>query len=928
MTMPRFDSFYRAVTGNDPLPWQTRLARTVELDGWPATIGVPTGLGKTSCLHIAVWHLATQADLPPDERTAPTRIWYVVNRRLLVDAAHDLAQRLAEQLRSSEHPDVSSVADRLARIGAMGTEQGLLHIVRLRGGVEAGARSPDPSQPTVLFATVPMFASRWLFRGYGSSRSMRPIDAAHAGTDSLVLVDEAHLAAEMMRLAEPVAQCDVGDPASVLPEERSRPRFVSLSATADAHIGRFDLDDTDLAHPVVRERLDAAKPTTLAASTKRDLVADLVAAVEGLVDPDVPEVGVVFCNSPRTAREVFSRLTDDVERRLVTGRMRTREADKARAALTQGDRDIRSNRPLAWPNSRTLIVVATQTLEVGADLDFDFLVTETAGVRSVIQRFGRLNRLGRRQHARAVIVHPQDQDDHPVYGSEPAVVWSRLCEVTGGEHLELGPTNITQILGEPDDHPGRTGELLHAHLWEWAKTSEPPVGEAPAELFYAGFGDGVARVSVCWRAWLPGHDEPSPVGLAGTDTALDAAFEVPVIEAETVELPLNELRGFVDSLPAGVVSRAGLVAPDRTSLRRLDRLLPGDLVVLPTDAGGYDEFGWNPDAAELPVLDVSMLHQQVLPLVWPALETVTTEPSEGVRGVLDQLLSTDEELDFDAVAAGLTELFRTTETRGDFAGLVSSTDWHAAVHAARRSVDGTLHVPLGRQIGPGLRPRAAAVRSDAFDELSYTAESVALADHLGTVGELAARIARSLGLRPTLVESVRRAGAFHDLGKADPRFQAWLAPGGNEELQAKSDAPWSRWRSDQQRSGWPSGGRHEALSGVVVDAWLDGRACDGWDPELVMHLVLSHHGWGRPLVPPVERSEPVRFTVPVDGTDVTVIGDLAACDWAQPRRFRELCEAYGYWGLALLEAIVRQADHAASFAAGRPTGTREKVEIT
>jgi hypothetical protein len=47
---------------------------------------------------------------------------------------------------------------------------------------------------------------------------------------------------------------------------------------------------------------------------------------------------------------------------------------------------------------------------------------------------------------------------------------------------------------------------------------------------------------------------------------------------------------------------------------------------------------------------------------------------------------------------------------------------------------------------------------------------------------------------------------------------------------------------------------------------------------------------------------------------VTVDGDLTITDWGQPARFRRLCERYGTWGLALLESIVRQADHAASAA--------------
>jgi CRISPR-associated endonuclease/helicase Cas3 len=94
-----FAPFYRAVHGGrEPFPWQRRLAALVEKSGWPAEIGVPTGLGKTSCIDVAVWALARQASRLPSERTAPTRTWYVVNRRLLVDSAFDQAVQLAKLL--------------------------------------------------------------------------------------------------------------------------------------------------------------------------------------------------------------------------------------------------------------------------------------------------------------------------------------------------------------------------------------------------------------------------------------------------------------------------------------------------------------------------------------------------------------------------------------------------------------------------------------------------------------------------------------------------------------------------------------------------------------------------------------------------------------------------------------------------------------
>jgi CRISPR-associated endonuclease/helicase Cas3 len=55
-----------------------------------------------------------------------------------------------------------------------------------------------------------------------------------------------------------------------------------------------------------------------------------------------------------------------------------------------------------------------------------------------------------------------------------------------------------------------------------------------------------------------------------------------------------------------------------------------------------------------------------------------------------------------------------------------------------------------------------------------------------------------------------------------------------------------------------------------------------------------------------------KVEVAVDGQQTVVDADLSTPDWRQPARFHALCEQYGYWGLALLEAVVRQADQAVS----------------
>jgi len=99
-----------------------------------------------------------------------------------------------------------------------------------------------------------------------------------------------------------------------------------------------------------------------------------------------------------------------------------------------------------------------------------------------------------------------------------------------------------------------------------------------------------------------------------------------------------------------------------------------------------------------------------------------------------------------------------------------------------------------------------------------------------------------------------------------------------------------------------------------VQNWLQCQepARDEQLDELLIHLVVSHHGRGRPLIMPVSDGtlSPVRCEI--GGVTVTACADLSVADWEQPERFAHLNVRYGPWGLALLEAIVRQADHRVS----------------
>src|SRR5690606_19796587 len=99
----RFEEFYAAVHDEqEPFPWQTMLAQQVIEDGWPECLDLPTASGKTAVLDIAIYALACQASRAAADRTAPRRVFFTVDRRIIVDAAYERARKLARALARSE----------------------------------------------------------------------------------------------------------------------------------------------------------------------------------------------------------------------------------------------------------------------------------------------------------------------------------------------------------------------------------------------------------------------------------------------------------------------------------------------------------------------------------------------------------------------------------------------------------------------------------------------------------------------------------------------------------------------------------------------------------------------------------------------------------------------------------------------------------
>ncbi|MGH9311764.1 MAG: type I-G CRISPR-associated helicase/endonuclease Cas3g, partial [Vicinamibacterales bacterium] len=456
-----FSSFFRRVYRQDPFPWQQRLAAEVLTDGWPDVIALPTASGKTSVIDIAVFSLACQWDLPSGERRAPRRIFFVVDRRIVVDAVFERAQLLASALAEAKEGVVGVVAEKLRRL-AGGSEP--LGRAVLRGGLyrdDAWARTP--TQPMIVASTVDQVGSRLLYRGYGLSPASHPLHAGLIGNDSLIVVDEAHCSEPFAQTLHAIERYRAwGERPPALPFAA-----VIMSATPPkrgrARVFRLDADDRE--HAELGARIRVAKPVRLIAAERgtsgritEGLIATLAGEAEQLARGSEPKAVAIIANRVASAIAVYERLAarTDADAVLLTGRMRPLDR-------YQTERDLQKRLTVSGrdkhPLPRTLFVVATQCIEVGADFDFDAMVTECASLDALRQRFGRLNRAARLTSAPGIVVVRPDQtqplrdldEADPVYGNALPETWQWLSANARDGVVDFGIAALDRLMARNAD---------------------------------------------------------------------------------------------------------------------------------------------------------------------------------------------------------------------------------------------------------------------------------------------------------------------------------------------------------------------------------------------------------------------------------------------------------------------------------------------
>jgi CRISPR-associated endonuclease/helicase Cas3 len=475
-----------------------------------------------------------------------------------------------------------------------------------------------------------------------------------------------------------------------------------------------------------------------------------------------------------------------------------------------------------------LFVVATQTIEVGADLDFDALVTECAPLSALRQRAGRLNRLGELPMAPLAILHQPLKGDK-VYGKAPSETWTWLTVVAQApargkpKSVDFGVIAMDKLLATsppPAETTPMAPLLLRSHLDMLSSNTTHGLDIAP---LLHGWERDTADVYLCWRAdWGP-----------------DSLVAAPPRRQELLAVP----RWAVQRWSADIADVEGS-GSEETGTHDLDCLRwdgeaaeqislatarIGDTLVLPCSAGGCDAYGWAPDSTS-PVSDIGDDSRRVRlhPAVHPALAA-------------------------------------------EIAALLADEGSHVA-DWRRLAAQAGLTAPGRIQAIPG----GCVVTEHGQWDSANAQLPVGLAEHGKAVAAEARRLADALGITdPKLLDVVVDAGREHDVGKADPRWQAMVGGTPGQAPLAKGPGggknPWLVL---------PPGWRHEMASVARL-----ARA-----ESLTRYLVGSHHGLGRPHFPAAPEIELWR----------------SLGDWAGLRT--QLLADHGYWGLALLETLVRLAD--------------------
>lgn len=504
--------------GFSPYPWQEAFSQ------WTgetvAVVSAPTGAGKEAGA-VVPWLYGHSQDA-----NIPRRLIYCLPTRSLVDQVYSNIKQLVQK-------------------SGLG-----IQIYCLKGGLIEHGYEDYLVDKSILVGTQDQLLTRALNRGYSVPWSQRPKHAAALNNDCRWILDETQLMGVGYSTAVQLHQLrrQLGT--------YGRTELAVMSATMDTNpllkygcqYDEFCLSDKDYNHPYLGPKLEKTKTLTCAVAQTEPEIAALAIANH---QPET--LTLIVLNTVGKARAVGDCL----------------KAFKIPVLILH-------SRFLGWKRAELQkllysfkgIVVATQVIEAGVNIDARVLITELCPWSSFKQRVGRCGRTNMAQDSQVFWLSQQDIDPADKNACLPYTPADCLWTATQLQTMEnVGLIPLEQVVAPVEE--------IDAH---WIEEDE-------LKAFFTHL-DPAFSASDCVRDatnvncrvfWSTTRPKSIP--------HQDSLCPVPVRELETL------VKGQSYQLH---IWNYGWKLPT-------SQLAPGEVVWLPYEAGGYDDdLGWTGQARHRP----------------------------------------------------------------------------------------------------------------------------------------------------------------------------------------------------------------------------------------------------------------------------------------------------------------------------------------
>lgn len=535
-----------------------------------------------------------------DEFT-PRRLVFVLPLRTLVEQVYADVERTLKK---------AGVADRVSTYMLMG------------GAVEHDF-DEYPTKECVLIGTLDQVLSRQLMRAYSCNRARFPKQFAYLHNDCRIVCDETQLMGAGFLTS------------AVLQEFRKQKgvfgnvQTIWMSATLDrfrlnAHklfkdAPVLSLEDEDWQDENLKKRLQRAKELQKAKTVWRGYQADGVTTFIQSLQQEVIDahrsgtLTLIILNTTAKAIELYRLLSETLPNEpieLLHSRFRPPDRKKKVEAITK--------------EAFTGIIVSTQCVEAGVNLDARVLFTELAPWASLVQRFGRCGRRGKHPEAFIYWIDAEVEDEKnllPYNQKELNESRDRLVMLR-----HAGIQELLKITAPKQPVEGtRLNESVFKQLFD---TTPKRNGEDRDIATYIREIDKL-NVSIAWRNWE--GDTPT----SEWEIHRDELCSVPCYRFEQ-----SEIR------QCWIWSEA----EDKWRKTTPKDCKPGQTILLPCSAGGYlEKLGWTGRACDKPApIDAPKLKRetdrtdhQSFNREWITLRQHSLDAGEAMKALLTQLQDLD-----------------------------------------------------------------------------------------------------------------------------------------------------------------------------------------------------------------------------------------------------------------------------------------------